>query len=78
LPQRCRNPQQNYRVPYITHAILVGLIRFRHVKHLPGTAQLSGGTGWLEVGLSHEEMLEHPCHKGNANQNHIKSLPRSC
>jgi hypothetical protein len=27
---------------------------------------------------THEEMLTIPCHKGNANQNHIKILPHSC
>jgi hypothetical protein len=27
---------------------------------------------------THEEMLNIPSHKGNANQNHIKILPHSC
>jgi hypothetical protein len=27
---------------------------------------------------NHEEMLNIPGHKGNANQNHVKILPHSC
>jgi hypothetical protein len=27
---------------------------------------------------THEEMLNIPCHKGNANQNHIKIPPHAC
>jgi recombination DNA repair RAD52 pathway protein len=27
---------------------------------------------------THEKNIHHPCHKGNANQNHIKISPYSC
>jgi hypothetical protein len=31
-----------------------------------------------EVQMAKKHMLTNPGHKGNANQNHIKILPRSC